>query len=74
MKTLPYLKQITYAAIVLAFPFIFSASDGLKKPDVTPTPTKSFNFQLDSPLETLNIIKVTVDSLKNSTSKLSVDN
>ena len=74
MKTLPYLKQITYAAIVVAFPFIFSASDGLKKPEVEQKPRKSYKFQVNSPEETLNILKITVDSLKNSTSKLSVEN
>jgi hypothetical protein len=66
MKTLPYLKQITYAIIIVAFPFIFSASDGLKQPTVQPKIKKKFTFPISSPKETLNILQTTIDSLKHT--------
>ncbi|GEM_PF-1758102 len=74
MKTLPNLKQITYGVIIVAFPFIFSASDGLKKPEVQPRPKKQYTFPVNSPEETINILKVTVDSLKSSSNKVALSN
>jgi hypothetical protein len=74
MKTLPHLKQITYGVIIVAFPFIFSASDGLKTPEVQPRPKKQYTFPVNSPEETMNILKVTVDSLKSSGNKLNFEN
>lgn len=64
MKTLPHLKQITYATIIIAFPFIFSASDGLKLPIEQPKPKRQYNFPINSPKESLNILQTTIDSLK----------
>lgn len=66
MKTLPHLKQITYAIIIVAFPFIFSASDGLKPPKVQPKPKKQFTFPISSPKESMTILQTTFDSLKNT--------
>jgi hypothetical protein len=66
MKTLPYLKQMTYASIIVAFPFIFSASDGLKPPAVQPKAKKHYSFPISSPKETLNMLQTTIDSLKNT--------
>ena len=74
MKTLPHLKQITYGAIIIAFPFIFSASDGLKTPEIQRKPKKHYTFPVNSPEETMNILRATVDSLKNSSNKLTVNN
>jgi hypothetical protein len=74
MKTLPHLKQITYGVIIVAFPFIFSASNGLKTPEVQPRPKKQYTFPVNSPEETMNILKVTLDSLKNSSNKLTLEN
>lgn len=74
MKTLPHLKQITYGVIIVAFPFIFSASDGLKTPEVQSRPKKQYTFPVNTPEETMNILKVTVDSLKSSGNKLSLQN
>jgi hypothetical protein len=74
MKTLPHLKQITYAVIIVAFPFIFSASNGLKSVIVQPEAKKSYNFPINNPEETLNMLKTTVDSLKNSSNALTQNN
>jgi hypothetical protein len=74
MKTLPHLKQITYGVIIVAFPFIFSASDGLKTPEVKPRAKKQYTFPVNSPEETMNILKVTIDSLKGSSNKLTIAN
>jgi hypothetical protein len=74
MKTLPHLKQITYGVIIVAFPFIFSASNGLKTPEVQPRPKKQYTFPVNSPEETMNILKVTLDSLKSSSNKLTLEN
>ncbi len=74
MKTLPHLKQITYGVIIVAFPFIFSASNGLKTPEVQPRPKKHFTFPINNPEETINILKATVDSLKSSSNKLTMAN
>lgn len=74
MKTLPHLKQITYSVIIVAFPFIFSASNGLKTPDTQAKPRKHYTFPVNSPEETMNILKATVDSLKNSSNTLTIIN
>ena len=67
MKTLPYLKQMTYASIILAFPFIFSASRDTALPPPVDTP-KETSRAPETPVkvETIRTIKQTVDSLKNS--------
>jgi len=74
MKTLPHLKQITYSVIIVAFPFIFSASDGLKSPEVQTRPKRQYAFPVNSPGETMNMLKATVDSLKSSSNKLTIEN
>jgi hypothetical protein len=74
MKTLPYLKQITYAVIIVAFPFIFSASNGLKSVIVQPKAQKNYSFPINNPEETMNMLKTTVDSLKNSGNALTQNN
>jgi hypothetical protein len=66
MKTLPHLKQFTYAAIIVAFPFIFSASKDSKAPEIEQIAEKKIFVPISSPKETLKIIRVTVDSLKKS--------
>jgi hypothetical protein len=66
MKTLPHLKQFTYATIIVAFPFIFSASKESKAPELEQVTERRISVPLASPKETLKIIRVTVDSLKNS--------
>ena len=66
MKTLPYLKQLTYATIIMAFPFIFSASKDSKTPDPIKTGIKNEHPTTFSANETLKTIRVTVDSLKNT--------
>jgi len=68
MKTLPHLKQFTYATIILAFPFIFSASKESKAPELQQVTERRISVPVASPKETLKIIRVTVDSLKNSKS------
>jgi hypothetical protein len=66
MKTLPHLKQFTYATIVVAFPFIFSASKESKAPELEQVVEKRISFPISNPKETLKIVRVTVDSLKHS--------
>ena len=73
MKTLPYLKQLTYSAIIVAFPFIFSASRDTSLPEPVQNGSKSFNVSEEvAPTETIKTIRVTLDSLKSSTKKLSM--
>lgn len=67
MKTLPHLKEFTYAAILVAFPFIFSASKDSKAPEIEKVAEKKILVPMSSPQETLQIIRVTVDSLKKTT-------
>ena len=52
--------------IIVAFPFIFSASDGLKAPTVQEKPKKNYSLSISSPQESITILKETVDSLKNT--------
>ncbi|MET3114359.1 hypothetical protein AAKU52_002093 [Pedobacter sp. CG_S7] len=67
MKTLPYLKQLTYAAILLTFPLIFSASRDTSTPAVFVNPIeKPVTKVARPPAETIKTIKVTLDSLKKS--------
>jgi hypothetical protein len=68
MKTLPHLKQFTYATIIVAFPFIFSASKESKAPELEQVTERRISVPVTSPKEALKIIRVTVDSLKNSNS------
>jgi hypothetical protein len=70
MKTLPHLKQFTYATIIVAFPFIFSASKESKAPELEQVVEKRISIPISSPKETLKIIRVTVDSLKHSKNSL----
>jgi hypothetical protein len=65
MKTLPYLKQLTYVAILLTFPFIFSASKDTTPPLVVEKAVeKPMQKAAPVPTEAIKTIKVTVDSLK----------
>jgi hypothetical protein len=70
MKTLPHLKQFTYATIIVAFPFIFSASKESKAPELEQVVEKRISFPAATPQETLKIIRVTVDSLKNGNNSI----
>jgi hypothetical protein len=70
MKTLPHLKQFTYATIIVAFPFIFSASKESKAPELEQVVEKRISIPISSPKETLKILRVTVDSLKHSGNSL----
>jgi hypothetical protein len=70
MKTLPHLKQFTYATIIIAFPFIFSASKDTKAPELEQVVEKRISIPMSSPQETLKIIRVTVDSLKHRSSSM----
>lgn len=70
MKTLPHLKQFTYATIIIAFPFIFSASKDTKAPELEQVVEKSISIPMSSPQETLKIVRLTVDSLKHSTNSM----
>jgi hypothetical protein len=70
MKTLPHLKLFTYATIIVAFPFIFSASKESKAPELEQVVEKRISIPISSPKETLKIIRVTVDSLKHSKNSL----
>lgn len=70
MKTLPHLKHFTYATIIVAFPFIFSASKDSKEPELEQVVEKRISIPMSSPQETLKIIRVTVDSLKHSTNSI----
>jgi hypothetical protein len=70
MKTLPHLKQFTYATIIVAFPFIFSASQDSKAPELEQVVEKRISIPMSSPKETLKIIRVTVDSLKHTTNSM----
>jgi hypothetical protein len=70
MKTLPHLKQFTYATIIVAFPFIFSASKDSKEPELEQVVEKRISIPMSSPQETLKIIRVTVDSLKHSSNSI----
>ncbi|WP_432708355.1 hypothetical protein [Pedobacter sp.] len=67
MKTLPYLKQITYAAIIVTFPFIFSASRDTALPEPVVQPVRKTNIlETPNPEQTIKTIRTTVDSVKNS--------
>ena len=67
MKTLPYLKQLTYAIILLTFPFIFSASRDSSTPPILVNPIEKPAIKVvPAPAETIKTIKVTLDSLKKS--------
>lgn len=66
MKTLPYLKQLTYAVIIMAFPFIFSASKDSKTPKPVQISKETVHIPAYNADETLRTIRVTVDSLKNT--------
>ncbi|RZM28187.1 MAG: hypothetical protein EOO88_09930 [Pedobacter sp.] len=66
MKTLPYLKQLTYTVIVMAFPFIFSASKDSKAPKPVHVTKESAPATVYSADETIRTIRVTVDSLKHT--------
>ena len=70
MKTLPHLKQFTYATIICAFPFIFSASKESKAPELEQVTERKISVPVASPKETLKIIRMTVDSLKSRNSAL----
>ncbi len=71
MKTLPYLKQLTYGSLILAFPIIFSASKDTAPPPAIERPVaKPIAITLPTPTETRKTIKVTLDSLKQSGTKL----
>ncbi len=71
MKTLPYLKQLTYGSMIIAFPFIFSASRDTIPPPVLVRPlAKPVKMVMPTPAETRKTIKVTLDSLKQSGHKL----
>jgi len=71
MKTLPYLKQFTFTALVLTFPFIFSASKDTVPPPVIEKPVKNPTQKAErAPAETIKTIKVTLDSLKQSSHAL----
>jgi hypothetical protein len=70
MKTLPHLKQFTYATIIIASPFIFSASKDTKAPELEQVVEKRISIPMSSPQETLKIIRVTVDSLKHRSSSM----
>jgi hypothetical protein len=70
MKTFPHLKQFTYATIIVAFPFIFSASKDSKEPELEQVVEKRISIPMSSPQETLKIIRVTVDSLKHSSNSI----
>lgn len=74
MKTLPYLKQLTYATIIVTFPFIFSASRDTALPEPIAKPVHKVKvLQTPDPGETIKTIKTTVDSVK-STSRLMIYN
>jgi len=67
MKTLPYLKQLTYTTIIVTFPFIFSASGDTSLPQPIIQPAKKATIlQTPNPAETIKAIKLTVDSVKSS--------
>lgn len=74
MKTLPYLKQLTYGTIIVTFPFIFSASRDASLPEPIVQPAKSsLLLQTPDAAETIMTIKTTVDSVK-STSRMMIYN
>jgi len=65
MKTLPYLKQFTYTALLFTFPFIFSASRDTAPPPVIERPVEKPSQKAEHvPAETIKTIKVTLDSLQ----------
>lgn len=65
MKTLPYLKQLTYASIMVTFPFVFSASKDTIEPTVLLQPIEKPAIKIEvAPGETVKTIGVTLDSLK----------
>ena len=64
MKTLPYLKQLTYAVIIMAFPFIFSASKDSRAPKPIEVKQETAHPAVYNPDATLKTIRTTVDSLK----------
>ena len=67
MKTLPYLKQLTYTTIIVTFPFIFSASRDTALPAPIVQPVKKANvLKTPDPAETIKTIKTTVDSVKHT--------
>jgi hypothetical protein len=71
MKTLPYLKHLTYASIVVTFPFVFSASKDTTAPAVMAKPIEKPARKIEAaPAETIKTIKVTLDSLKQTGNNL----
>jgi len=71
MKTLPYLKHLTYAFIVVTFPFVFSASKDMANQTVVPEPIEKSAIKIEiAPAETMKTIKVTLDSLKKTSNTL----
>ncbi|MEJ5960973.1 hypothetical protein [Pedobacter immunditicola] len=71
MKTLPYLKHLTYASIVVTFPFIFSASKDTVEPAVLAKPIAKPAIKIEiAPAETVKTIRVTLDSLKKTSNIL----
>lgn len=71
MKTLPYLKQFTYTVLILTFPFIFSASRDTSRPAAIEKPVEKPVQKAESaPAETIKTIKVTLDSLKQTSHAL----
>jgi len=71
MKTLPYLKQFTYTGLILTFPFIFSASKDTSPPPVIEKRVEK-PAQKDgrAPAETIKTIRITLDSLKQTSHAL----
>ncbi|WP_432713160.1 hypothetical protein [Pedobacter sp.] len=71
MKTLPYLKQLTYGTLIVCFPFIFSASKDKALPQEIVRPLEKHQEKVNiTPEETIKTIKVTLDSLKQSSNTL----
>jgi len=71
MKTLPYLKHLTYASIVVTFPFVFSASKDRMETLVVPEPIEKPAIKIEvAPAETMKTIGVTLDSLKKTSNIL----
>lgn len=71
MKTLPYLKHLTYASIVVTFPFVFSASKDRVQATVLPEPIEKPAIKIEvAPAETIKTIRVTLDSLKKTSNTL----
>ena len=71
MKTLPYLKHLTYASIVVTFPFVFSASKDRMETLVVPEAVEKPAIKIEvAPAETMKTIGVTLDSLKKTSNIL----